>query len=171
MTTRFKHCIEEDLQSLRHISVQTFVDTYAHKNKKGNVLRHINIAFSLDQLLSELRSPNMHFVFLYEGNNLAGYFKLNSGKAQTEDFGDEDIELERIYLLTPYKGKGYGRLLINKAIKEGKKLKCKRMWLGVWKRNPEAVAFYKKMGFKIFGQHKFTVGGEEQMDWMMDIHL
>ena len=45
------------------------------------------------------------------------------------------------------------------------------MWLGVWKRNPDAVEFYKKMGFEIFGEHTFTVGNEEQSDWMMDIKL
>jgi len=171
ITFHFISCGEGDLDILRQISIRTFVDTYAQMNKEENVQQHIHEAFNSFQLLSELRDPHQYFFFLYVDNDLAGYIKLNIRDAQTEAFADDVIELERIYLLKKYQGKGFGRLLINKALQVGKELNCSRMWLGVWKKNPGAVGFYERVGFKIFDEHTFTVGDEDQSDWMMDIYF
>ena len=171
MTIQFKKCTSDDIRLLQKISVLTFVETYAHMNKEENVKEHIRVAFNKEQLLSELKNQNKHFFFLYEDDSLAGYIKLNTGNAQTENFEEDVVELERIYLIKAFHGKGHGRILIEKAIEEGNKLNASKVWLGVWKKNPEAVSFYKKMGFKIFGEHTFTVGTEIQYDWMMDIKL
>jgi ribosomal protein S18 acetylase RimI-like enzyme len=40
-------------------------------------------------------------------------------------------------------------------------------WLGVWERNPRAIAFYRKMGFAECGEHVFTLGHEPQRDVVM----
>lgn len=39
-------------------------------------------------------------------------------------------------------------------------------WLGVWERNPRAVAFYAKYGFVRVGEHTFALGGDAQTDWL-----
>ena len=38
------------------------------------------------------------------------------------------------------------------------------VWLGVWERNPRAIAFYSKMGFTQVGNHAFYVGPDCQTD-------
>ena len=38
------------------------------------------------------------------------------------------------------------------------------VWLGVWERNPRAIAFYSKMGFTQVGSHAFYVGPDCQTD-------
>ena len=42
-----------------------------------------------------------------------------------------------------------------------------KIWLGVWEKNENAIAFYKKMGFVQTGAHSFYMGDEEQMDFIM----
>ena len=37
----------------------------------------------------------------------------------------------------------------------GKEMGYKKVWLGVWENNFKAIRFYKKYGFKKFGQHSF----------------
>lgn len=41
------------------------------------------------------------------------------------------------------------------------------VWLGVWERNPRAIAFYGKYGFHEVGSHVFTVGTDPQRDLLM----
>lgn len=46
-------------------------------------------------------------------------------------------------------------------------LNKKKIWLGVWGKNENAIAFYKKMGFVQTGVHSFYMGDEEQTDFIM----
>jgi diamine N-acetyltransferase len=45
--------------------------------------------------------------------------------------------------------------------------KKRKIWLGVWEKNENAIAFYKKLGFEQTGVHSFHMGDEEQMDFIM----
>lgn len=44
-------------------------------------------------------------------------------------------------------------------------------WLGAWPENHRAVAFYKKIGFQVIGEHAFPVGDRVDIDHIMAIHL
>lgn len=167
----FRKCFEDDLMTLRDLSISTFIDTYGHLNKQENTDRHLERAFNKERLLSELNDPNVHYHFLYSDKIVIGFIKLNCLDSQTEVVPEEYIELERIYLLNEYKGKGLGRKLLEKAIVVGHELKYKKLWLGVWKKNPAAILFYEKMGLKKSGEHIFKVGDEEQVDWVMEINI
>ena len=41
------------------------------------------------------------------------------------------------------------------------------IWLGVWERNPRAIAFYEKCGFRDVGSQLFIVGSDPQTDRVM----
>jgi ribosomal protein S18 acetylase RimI-like enzyme len=41
------------------------------------------------------------------------------------------------------------------------------LWLGVWERNPRAIAFYLRKGFERVGEHRFLLGSDLQLDWLM----
>ena len=45
--------------------------------------------------------------------------------------------------------------------------KKKKIWLGVWEKNENAIAFYNKKGFVQTGAHSFYMGDEEQVDLIM----
>ena len=68
------------------------------------------------------------------------------------------FEIERIYLIAAFQGKGLGKKLLTKVLNMGKEMGYKKVWLGVWENNFKAIRFYKKYGFKKFGQHNFFVG-------------
>ena len=40
------------------------------------------------------------------------------------------------------------------------------VWLGVWERNPRAVAFYENYGFTHVDEQTFVLGNDEQTDWL-----
>lgn len=66
---------------------------------------------------------------------------------------------------------GFGNVLMNAAFKEAKRLQKKEVWLGVWEHNTNALAFYRKKGFKKFSEHVFVIGKDTQIDWLMKFEL
>jgi diamine N-acetyltransferase len=57
--------------------------------------------------------------------------------------------------------------LMATCIKEMENRESDVVWLGVWERNPRAMAFYKKFGFGEVGEHVFPLGTDPQRDVIM----
>jgi ribosomal protein S18 acetylase RimI-like enzyme len=64
-----------------------------------------------------------------------------------------------------------GQLLFDRAVEIAKQKSAIYMWLGVWEKNHQALAFYKKNGFVPFDKHIFKLGNDEQTDIMMKLEL
>ena len=71
------------------------------------------------------------------------------------------------HIKSAFKRLGIGRALINYAFDQAKSLSKEYIWLGVWEHNPAALAFYKKLGFLAFSDHRFNLGGDLQRDVLM----
>ena len=54
--------------------------------------------------------------------------------------------------------------MMDEAIKLANEKNKNKIWLGVWEKNMNAIAFYKKAGFEKTGSHSFFMGKEEQID-------
>jgi diamine N-acetyltransferase len=167
MTINFKKCTLEDLRILQEISYETFNETFKLQNSPQNMNAYLERAFNLKQLENELSTISSQFFFVYFNNEVAGYLKINTNDAQSEEMGDESLEIERIYIKNKFQKHGLGEYLLNKAIEIATELNKQKIWLGVWEKNDNAIAFYKKMGFVQTGAHSFYMGDEEQMDFIM----
>jgi ribosomal protein S18 acetylase RimI-like enzyme len=64
-------------------------------------------------------------------------------------------------------GKGVAHDLMNACMDEMRFHRSDVVWLGVWERNPRAIAFYKKFGFLEVGVHVFPLGSDPQRDIVM----
>ncbi len=160
-------CTVDDLYLLQEISIETFNDTFKDQNSPENMKSYLERAFNVNQLQMELANHSSEFYFIYLNKEHAGYLKVNSNEAQSENISDESLEIERIYIRKNYQGKGLGKYLINKAEEIARKKKKKSIWLGVWEKNVNAIKFYEKQGFVQTGAHSFYMGDEEQLDYIM----
>lgn len=77
------------------------------------------------------------------------------------------MEIERIYVVNDFQGKGFGNYLMDKAVSIAVERKKQYVWLGVWEKNEKAICFYKKNGFFEIGTHSFFMGDDEQTDYIM----
>ncbi|WP_188208184.1 GNAT family N-acetyltransferase [Alkalibacillus aidingensis] len=167
MTINIKKCTKEDLKTLQEISVETFNDTFKEQNSSKNMKSYLEKAFNSSQLETELSNRFSQFFFVYFNQEIAGYLKINTDDAQSEEMGDESLEVERIYIRSKFQKLGLGRYLLNKAMEIAIDRHKKKIWLGVWEKNENAIAFYKKLGFVQTGSHSFYMGDEEQIDLIM----
>ena len=167
MTIDIKKCILEDSRKLQEISYETFSETFKHQNSPENMNAYLERAFNLKQLEKELSNIFSQYFFVYFNNEVAGYLKVNTNDAQSEEMGDESLEIERVYIKSKFQKHGLGKYLLNKAVEIALECNKKKIWLGVWEKNENAIAFYKKMEFVQTGAHSFYMGDEEQMDFIM----
>lgn len=160
-----------DVNHLQRIGRQTFIETFSDGNTEENMKKYLAESFSIENLMQELKNEKSEFYFAELNNEVIGYLKLNTGKAQTEIKSNKAFEIERIYVLKEYHGKNVGQLLYEKALQVAKSIKAEYVWLGVWEENPRAINFYKKNGFVEFDKHIFKLGNDEQTDIMMKLEL
>ena len=159
----------DHVESLQKLGRQTFAETYAAGNTEENLTKYLREAFSITKLSDELMDRNSDFYFATLDNKEIGYLKTNIGSAQSEISKEHTLEIERIYVMKTFYGKGVGQLLFEKAMALAKSYEVKYVWLDVWEKNPRALRFYQKNGFKAFGKHVFQVGDDKQTDIMMKV--
>mgnify|MGYP001413208036 FL=1 len=162
----------QSLHKLVQLSVQTFEETFGHKNTKENMAWYFKTKMNPEQLKNELLQTNSDFYWILFRKKIIGYLKLNYNHAQTEVINlGESFEIERIYILNKFQRKGFGEDVLSKAISLGKKKGSSFLWLGVWEQNENAIAFYTKKGFDIFGRHIFQLGDDAQTDLLMGLKI
>ncbi|PEL14040.1 GNAT family N-acetyltransferase [Bacillus sp. AFS017336] len=167
MSIQVKKCNLEDSHLLQEIGYETFNETFKDQNTEENMIAYLENAFNLKQVEKELSNLSSKFFFVYFHDEIAGYLKVNTSDAQSEEMGEESLEIERIYIMKNYQKHGLGKYLFNTAMEIALELNKKKIWLGVWEKNENAISFYKKMGFVQTGAHSFYMGDEEQIDYIM----
>lgn len=121
MVTNLITVTNNDIDTLRQISIETFSDTFGAENSKEDLEKYLESAYDSQKLEKEVENPESNFQFIYYQNQLAGYLKLNIGSAQSELQSDDALEVERIYIKKEFKRLGLGKQLISYAIDEAKK--------------------------------------------------
>lgn len=159
----------ENLDELKSISRQTYSDTFSWGNSAKNMQSYLDSAFSAQNLSKELKIRNSHFFFAQYKGQTIGYLKINLGSAQTDIQDEQAMELERIYVLKQFQGRGFGKILLTQIIELAKSQSLKYLWLGVWEKNKKAIRFYTNHGFEIFSSHKFIMGDDIQKDYLLKL--
>ena len=157
-------CGFDALEQLVAIGRETYFETFRRMNSPETMSRYLDEAFNPSRIREELSNAHSRFFLLLADNHPAAYIKINFAEAQTDINDPEALELERIYVRRSYKGRGFGRFLIDSVLEIAASRGCRYLWLGVWEKNEGAIAFYRKMGFSVFGTHQFRMGEELQQD-------
>jgi diamine N-acetyltransferase len=161
-----------DTKALLHFAQATFVATYAHLNEPLFFEQYVSAHFTAEIFEKELTDSQIEFWLIKENNDILAYNKLNINRLHdaqtiTKPTDGSMMELERIYVAESQKGKGLGKILIEKALERAAFYACDWLWLGVWEKNERALGFYETMGFETFGSHYFYMGDDAQNDFLM----
>lgn len=155
------------MREIQELGRQTYFETFQGTTSPENMNAYLEKAFDRKQLENELANPSSQFFLLHVNGEAAAYLKINVDDAQTEPMGGESLEIERLYVKKPFQKHGLGKILFHHAVDLARELRKKKVWLGVWEHNDNALAFYKKMGLVQTGSHPFVMGDDEQTDLIM----
>ena len=137
-------------------------------NTPENMEAYLDKAYAPEKLRAELSDAHAAIYFLYWGDKLAGYLKLNESSAQTDIHDGDSLEIERIYVTKAFQGQGLGHYLIDQAIDAALQQK-KEIYMArcLGEKTPKPSTFYKQHGFYQIGAHSFVVGDDQQTDLLM----
>lgn len=115
---------------------------------------------NISNLKSSLRDDSKRFLLKYN-NEYVGVLRVRKTKYDKyKEYG----ELGSLYLLDSVKGKGFGKILFNKAIEELKENGYIKMILGCIRENP-SNEFYKHMGGQFVDTNPLILpNGQELME-------
>jgi ribosomal protein S18 acetylase RimI-like enzyme len=166
-----RKALVSDAKLIQRIGKKTFTETFSNSNTDENLANYLENSFSLEKIKVELSQSESAFYMAFFEKKTIGYLKLNWGKAQTEQIGENYLEIHRIYVLKEFHGKKIGQLLLDKAIEIAHHKKVDFLWLGVWENNLKALQFYKKNDFVVFDKHIFILGEDQQTDLLLQRSL
>jgi diamine N-acetyltransferase len=162
-----RRAAEQDAETLSWFAAETFRETFGPDNKPSDMDDYLRKSFSPEIQRNEIANSAATIILALDressDDSLIGYAHLIADQSA--------IELKRFYVATSWKGRGLAQLLFHEALAEGHRRGGRRLWLTVWDRNDRAIAFYKKMGFRISGRAIFQLGEDTQTDHMMEIAL
>lgn len=161
----------EDVATLSEICKKTYGDTFKEAVTPEDLETYFKEAYNHEILLDELNNKNSWYYFAKLNGEVAGYMKLNIGDAQTEEMGDDYLEVQRLYMYKEYQSKGIGSQLMTKAFEVAKNQNKKKLWLGVWEENHRALNFYKRHGYEVVGSHQFITGNDISTDYIVETNV
>lgn len=155
-----------DAAALSTFARDIFVETFGPDNHPGDVAAYVAGVFSPAIQEGEIRDPDNLVLLVEEDGALSGYAHL--AKAGMESVpARRPVELRRFYVAKRLHGTGAAHRLMARVLEEARAVGGDVLWLGVWERNPRAIAFYTRHGFTRVGEHHFQLGSDLQLDWLM----
>ena len=156
-----------DASALAELAARTFAETFAADNTAEDLDAHLHEAYGVAQQTAEIEDREVVTLLAFRGPELVGYAQVRRQSVPSCVVVQRPIELHRFYLAASAQGTELAAQLMLAARAAAQDLGGLHMWLGVWERNPRAIAFYRKTGFELVGSHIFMVGSDAQTDLVL----
>lgn len=168
---RIRAAGEADAARLALVGRATFLETYAETVASDDVLEYCEHGHSPAAYRSLLSEPQSR-AWLAEvepAGAPVGYVLLMRPDLPGAATGD--LEVRRLYVLSPYQGRRLGVELLLAAIAAARAAGARRLLLGVYSVNERAIAFYERMGFVRVGRRDFMIGDRVYDDYVVALPL
>ena len=137
-----------DLSLLFTTCRQSYSENFSHHWNKGGLEWYLEKVYAMDSIATDLRGEEINYFIAFHDQNPVGFMKLNLKSNLPDRPPEQGMEIEKLYFLPHYQGRGIGKKLISIAFDIAKRLEKKIVWLGVIDSNESAIEFYKKSGFR-----------------------
>jgi ribosomal protein S18 acetylase RimI-like enzyme len=140
----------QDIKALKKICTDAYAGNFYHHWNENGLEWYLEKEFGDERLKADLSNRNVAYYFIEYRENPVGFVKI-SYNTEINNLQNEAVELEKIYVLPEFKGKGLGKASLGEIVESLKKQGIKTLFLCVIDTNINAIAFYKKLGFTING--------------------
>ena len=164
---RIRRAVEDDALALSVLAEATFRAAFAESNTASNMQLHCATYYGQALQLAEIRESSLETWVAELDRRLVAYMQLRFDAASPSFAGERSVEIQRLYVDASHHGTGLARELMAHAVARADAVGYAMLWLGVWERNARALAFYRKWGFEVVGEHIFKVGADPQRDLLM----
>ena len=160
-----------DAAPLAVLAERTFRDTFAADNSPADMDLHCSQNFSAEIQLREISDPRRVSILAAVDEKLVGFSQLLLRRPVPCLNSRHPAELNRLYVLGEWHGRRVAHQLMDAVLSTAAQQDSDHVWLGVWERNPRAMAFYGKFGFEVVGEQRFVLGRQPQRDLLMAVEI
>ncbi|MEE9361176.1 MAG: GNAT family N-acetyltransferase [Cellulophaga sp.] len=144
------------LPKLKAICTEAYAKNFHnHWNDNGMDL-YLEKEFNDAKLTLDLNNHDVDYYFIIANVTTVGFIKTKNTSLPGL-LSSKSVELEKIYVLPEYKGRGYGKKALTEIIGKATIQEKKILFLCVIDSNKGAIAFYKKLGFKFHSKTRLDV--------------
>ena len=162
-----RRAVSADARALAELGARTFTQAFGTDNRPEDLAAHLEEAYGESQQRQEIENPDFLTLLAVHGERMVGFAQLRRQDAPPGVTATDGIELYRFYLDQSMHGTGLAGRLMAEVRSAARAIGSRHIWLGVWERNPRAIAFYSKCGFVDRGSKVFIVGTDRQNDRVM----
>jgi len=171
-TTRIRRATADDARMLAALAARLFEDTFGPDNDPEDMRAYLAGSFSEEKQREEIEDGDrVVLIALGSSDQAIGYAIMRRGTRGAGVPGARPAEVQRIYSDRTWHGRGVGGALMKACVEQARAWTCDVLWLAVWERNPRAIAFYEKSGFRKVGRQTFILGKDLQHDDVMALSL
>ena len=156
-----------DAGTLAELAARTFFESFAADNPPQDMAIQLARSYSPAIQLAEINDPAMQTLLVEIAGLAAAFTQLRDGPVPACVSGPRPYEVWRFYVDRPWLGRGVAQHLMSAVLAKAQALGKQTVWLGVWEKNPRAIAFYRKYGFTNVGEHGFLFADQMQTDLVM----
>jgi ribosomal protein S18 acetylase RimI-like enzyme len=160
-----------DAPALASFAERIFRDTFTAGNDPADMELHCSKNFGSEIQLREIENPNLVTILAETGGELMAFAQVRLHSAVECVSAKRPSELYRLYVSNRWHGRGIAHEVMKEVLTTVRRAASDRIWLGVWERNERALAFYRKFGFEVVGDHTFQFGSDPQRDLVMALKV
>ena len=160
-----------DAAALAHLAERTFRDTFTEDGNHADMTLHCAKNFGVAIQRQEIIAANNVILVAEIAGQLAAFAQVRLQAPKDCVVAQHPSELHRLYVEKAWHGRGVAHQLMAQILATAAQAGADTIWLGVWEENPRAIAFYRKYGFRVVGEHVFQFGNDPQRDLVMMTEL
>lgn len=164
-----RDAVAADAARLSAFVAELFRNTYASTTRPEDLEAYVAAHFAAPLQATEIADPAWRTILAEVDGTLAGFAQMRRGAAPPGVPGSgapgAAMEITRFYVAPSWRGRGLAQTLMDACLRTVPT--GTPTWLGVYTKNPRAVAFYEKCGFRIVGETTFPMGSDLQRDYVM----
>jgi ribosomal protein S18 acetylase RimI-like enzyme len=163
---RIRRAGPADAAMLAALGARMFEETFGSDNTPENMSAYLAKAFDPAVIARELADSSMTWLVGEIGGQRASYAVIRTA-VPPGGVDTPAVELMRFYVDKPWHGSGIAHAMMRACVDEARRRGASTLWLAVFERNPRAIRFYEKVGFRVVGSQTFLLGDDEQNDRVM----
>jgi diamine N-acetyltransferase len=152
---------KDNASALRTMARQAFSEAFAHLYDPIQFSQFLEQAYGVGGTMDRgLADPLIRWQVAAVGDQVIGYVKLTSLTLPAPAPNPGAIELQQIYVLSPWHGRGVAERLMNWALDTARAMGAPEIYLGVFDHNTRAKRFYGRHGFSEVARCTFQLGDQ-----------
>jgi diamine N-acetyltransferase len=161
----------QDIEMLKNIGIQSYKEHFSAIWTSEGIDKYLEEQFNTQKLYDELMgSSTVYFIAFFEEKPI-GFIKLNFNQFIPKQNEETGLELQKIYFLNNFAGKGLGKTMFNFIKDYALEKREKSIWLDVLKTNTKAKKFYERQGFQVVDELDFETDKTKPDMWVMKLSL